>query len=297
MYLYRRVKKDLISGCVWYFDKENHSENCRLQVQIHEMNVDCENGQQLMIMDGLQIRVSLCGKLGNTDTPMTYKSIGSSSSLDLHLHTNSQFMADVTCVPPDGSSIEKPSPSEAEDSLSSSPQATLPPADTLKPHHQFPEFGGIDEMPNFDDHSSFPDMLQPPPYDHGHDFQDVLAPSNKTGGGCICGKPPKMAPNHRIVGGTPASSPIPWQAAIVLKNDIICGGTVVAPLYILTAAHCFRGGLSQDGLEIVLGQTSIASEVEIYPHLCNSIKNFELALSFKATVCSMFLPSLNSILR
>ena len=228
------------------------------------MNVNCENGQHLMIMDGLQIRVSLCGKLGNADTPMTYKSIGSSSSLDLHLHTNSQFMADVTCVPPDGSSIEKPSPSEAEDSLSSSPQATLPPPDTLNPHHQFPEFGGIDEMPNFDD--SFPDM---PPHDHGHNLQDVLAPSNKTGGSCICGKSPKMAPNHRIVGGTPASSPIPWQAAIVLKNDIICGGTVIAPLYILTAAHCFRGGLSSDGLEIVLGQTSITSEVGIHPSQLN----------------------------
>ena len=42
--------------------------------------------------------------------------------------------------------------------------------------------------------------------------------------------------NSRIVGGSIAESPIPWQ--VRLYGDFICGGTILDEYTILTAAHC-----------------------------------------------------------
>jgi trypsin len=42
--------------------------------------------------------------------------------------------------------------------------------------------------------------------------------------------------NSRIVGGSIAESPIPWQ--VRLYGDFICGGTILDEYTILTATHC-----------------------------------------------------------
>ena len=48
----------------------------------------------------------------------------------------------------------------------------------------------------------------------------------------------------RIVGGQEASQGIPWQALIQYSGggdeEVLCGGTLVAPKYVLTACHCFH---------------------------------------------------------
>lgn len=52
-----------------------------------------------------------------------------------------------------------------------------------------------------------------------------------------CGKPPT---NTKIIGGTPATEgQWPWQASLHFKRSHTCGGSLVAPDIIVTAAHCF----------------------------------------------------------
>ena len=92
---------------------------------------------------------------------------------------------------------------------------------------------------------------------------DMLQPNETT---CLCGMPPKrdralhrINPNHRIVGGFEVLGPIPWQAAIVFNDHLLCGGSLIAPKYVLSAAHCFID-VSLDGLEIVIGQISVSNQ-------------------------------------
>ncbi len=49
-----------------------------------------------------------------------------------------------------------------------------------------------------------------------------------------------MPPVSRIIGGsTTADGQWPWQASLHFKGSHSCGGTLVAPDFIITAAHCF----------------------------------------------------------
>ncbi|XP_051977881.1 transmembrane protease serine 13-like isoform X1 [Xyrauchen texanus] len=54
---------------------------------------------------------------------------------------------------------------------------------------------------------------------------------------CDCGRPPVST---RIIGGTVAvDGQWPWQASLHFRGYHTCGGTLVAPDFIITAAHCF----------------------------------------------------------
>ncbi|KAF4113125.1 hypothetical protein G5714_005670 [Onychostoma macrolepis] len=54
-----------------------------------------------------------------------------------------------------------------------------------------------------------------------------------------CGKPP----GSRIIGGSVAAADEwPWQASLHFQGSHSCGGTLVAPDFIITAAHCFPKG-------------------------------------------------------
>ncbi|XP_078578611.1 serine protease 33-like [Branchiostoma floridae x Branchiostoma japonicum] len=57
-----------------------------------------------------------------------------------------------------------------------------------------------------------------------------------------CGVKPQL-PRFRIVGGRPArQGSWPWQVAMLDKDYFghFCGGTLISPQWVLTAAHCFR---------------------------------------------------------
>ena len=57
-----------------------------------------------------------------------------------------------------------------------------------------------------------------------------------------------------IVGGSNAVKNVwPWQAAIFIstpEGNFFCGGTLVSPTKVVTAAHCLEGASS---LTVVLG--------------------------------------------
>jgi transmembrane serine protease 9 len=82
-------------------------------------------------------------------------------------------------------------------------------------------------------------------------LQDVL-----TG---ILGNPRILAVDPRVVGGSPAPiGAYPWQVSIGISgapHDVshFCGGSLIAPQWILTAAHCVSGGTTPDNIDVLTG--------------------------------------------
>ncbi|NXU50512.1 TMPS4 protease, partial [Turnix velox] len=45
----------------------------------------------------------------------------------------------------------------------------------------------------------------------------------------------------RVLGGSPAAIEAwPWQVSLQYRNEHICGGSIIDPRWVLTAAHCFK---------------------------------------------------------
>ncbi|XP_002164216.1 elastase-1 isoform X1 [Hydra vulgaris] len=67
-----------------------------------------------------------------------------------------------------------------------------------------------------------------------------------------CGK--NKIHDARIIAGTiSAPNSWIWQAAIYLYEELVCGGTLIAPNYIITAAHCVIYA-KKEGITITLGE-------------------------------------------
>uniref|UniRef100_F7D6Z7 Coagulation factor VII n=1 Tax=Monodelphis domestica TaxID=13616 RepID=F7D6Z7_MONDO len=81
-----------------------------------------------------------------------------------------------------------------------------------------------------------------------------------------CGRIPvlekrnRSIPEGRIVGGNACpKGECPWQALILLKNELLCGGTLLTDTWVVSAAHCFDK-LShgfQNSVTVVLGEHKI----------------------------------------
>ncbi|KAM8835511.1 transmembrane protease serine 2-like [Synchiropus picturatus] len=85
---------------------------------------------------------------------------------------------------------------------------------------------------------------------------------------CIeCGKS-IAAPRNRIVGGTDAvKGAWPWQVSLQVRGQHICGGSIIAPYWIVSAAHCFQtyssphdwtvkyGEISQSVMDFTIGKS------------------------------------------
>ncbi|KAM9788456.1 transmembrane protease serine 2-like [Neosynchiropus ocellatus] len=74
---------------------------------------------------------------------------------------------------------------------------------------------------------------------------------------CIdCGKS-IAGPRNRIVGGTDAEQgEWPWQVSLQIRNQHICGGSIISPHWILSAAHCFQEYSSPYDWTVKYGEVS-----------------------------------------
>ncbi|MDY6973670.1 MAG: trypsin-like serine protease [Thermodesulfobacteriota bacterium] len=81
-------------------------------------------------------------------------------------------------------------------------------------------------------------------------------------------------PKPRIIGGAEADSDAwPWMAAIVDRDkpDIyqgqFCGGTLIHPDWVLTAAHCVHDELADINIDVVLGTNDLGSSPGSYERI------------------------------
>jgi trypsin len=85
------------------------------------------------------------------------------------------------------------------------------------------------------------------------------ASGSASAAGWKVGEPAPRTPDARIVNGTPAPDVVPWQVALVqldangstaLPLQVYCGGTLIAPDKVVTAAHCLPDHPGDDPEEI-----------------------------------------------
>uniref|UniRef100_A0A8D2PPD1 Transmembrane serine protease 4 n=1 Tax=Zosterops lateralis melanops TaxID=1220523 RepID=A0A8D2PPD1_ZOSLA len=64
----------------------------------------------------------------------------------------------------------------------------------------------------------------------------------------------------RVLGGSPAAIEAwPWQVSLQYRKEHICGGSIIAPGWVLTAAHCFNWRVKA-GSDLLSGAATIAVE-------------------------------------
>ncbi|EDV96353.1 seminase [Drosophila grimshawi] len=65
------------------------------------------------------------------------------------------------------------------------------------------------------------------------------------------------AGNARILGGTPVDiSAVPYLVNLRIGGNFICGGSLITPTHVVTAAHCVKG-VSASRLQVVGGATRL----------------------------------------
>ncbi|XP_071316596.1 transmembrane protease serine 2 [Trachinotus anak] len=102
-----------------------------------------------------------------------------------------------------------------------------------------------------------------PGSDHESQIQSQLAYSQSCSARAVtlqcieCGQS-SAAPSTRIVGGTEAvNGAWPWQVSLQISGQHICGGSIISPYWILSAAHCFQEYSRPDIWKVYSGDVSL----------------------------------------
>ncbi|XP_010868487.2 urokinase-type plasminogen activator [Esox lucius] len=130
-----------------------------------------------------------------------------------------------------------------------------------------------------------------------------------------CGE--KEERRFKVVGGNVVSIEAqPWMAAIFIDNRYQCGGSLIAPCWVLTATHCLIGDddevMSAQLMTVYLGRSSIVKndsireqkfsveQLFVHPDYSNNEGNYKndiglLKLRAKHGVCALQSPSVRTV--
>lgn len=94
-----------------------------------------------------------------------------------------------------------------------------------------------------------------------------------------------MIATSRIIKGEAAQRGAwPWQITIYKKNLFHCGGTIISPIWAVSAAHCFEAddGKITSNYDVIVGETD---RYYFYGQFCT---NNEVFLSLKKQPAEVF---------
>ncbi|XP_035748373.1 transmembrane protease serine 4 [Egretta garzetta] len=94
-------------------------------------------------------------------------------------------------------------------------------------------------------HASLACSIHPSPIKAHFGWGSLHLPSRKCLSGLavslFCSSCGESTRTPRVLGGSPAAIRAwPWQVSLRYRNEHICGGSIIDPSWVLTAAHCFK---------------------------------------------------------